>query len=99
MTTELSENAQSALKKAEQIARAIEKKMPGYVAFVRHYLTPEYSFVEIGVNKKGDVPANEVQVAYSEQFYLEMTTPEETLKRARRMLRDVRLHFNLPLED
>lgn len=96
---ELTESAQFAIKKAEQIAAAIERKMTGYKAFVRHIAAPEYCFVEIAVRKQGDVLANEKQVAYSEMFFTEMTTQEETLKRARRILREIRIHFGLPQED
>lgn len=98
-TCELTESAQFALTKAEQIAGAVERKLKDYKTFVRHIAAPEYSFIEIAVRKNGDVAANEKQVAYSEMFFTEMTTPEETLKRGRRILREIRIHFGLPQED
>ena len=97
MTTEpLSEGAQFALKKAEQIAGAIEKKLVGYKTYVRHCASTEYSFIEIGIRKNGDVPANEKQIAYSQQWFEEMTTPEILKARAMRVLGEARIHLGLP---
>lgn len=94
----LSEETQFALKKAEQIASAIEKKLEGYKTYVRLCQSVEYSFIEIGIRKNGDVPANEKQIAYSQTWFEEMKTTELTLTRAKRMLNEVRTHLGIEQE-
>ena len=94
----LSEETQFALKKAEQIAAAIEKKLVGYKTYVRLCQSTEYSFIEIGIRKNGDVPANEKQVAYGQTWFEEMKTTELTLARANRMLNEVRIHLGMGQE-
>lgn len=92
----LSVNAEFALKKAEAVARAIEKKFENkYKVRVRLIETTEYSFIELGINKPNDTPLNEKQVAYSQAFFEAMTTAEITQQRAQRILREIKVHLGV----
>lgn len=82
---------------AERIAKAIEKKLVKYKAFVRQVDLPEFSYIEIAVRPPNGSVNDEVVTAYSSQFY-ESATDENIKDKALRVLKDFRIMLELPGE-
>lgn len=81
---------------AERIAKAVEKKLVKYKAYVRKIdVSPEYSYMEIALRPPGGNHGDEITQAYSVDFFEEAT--DDTLKaKAIKVLNEFRTLLGLP---
>lgn len=83
---------------AEKITRAIEKKLVKYKGYVRRIeVNEDYAFYEIAMRPPGGSHTDELTVAYSQQYFTEIT-PENLKPKAIRILNDFRTLLGLPRE-
>lgn len=87
------------MKKGQQIARSIDAKLGNTKGHARLIEAPEFTYVELGFTPQGKSKLDEIQVAYSAEYFEGMNTPEITVSRARRILKDVRISLGLETED
>lgn len=78
-----------AMKRAESIATAINKKLGDTVGHARLIESPEFSYIELGFREKTKGPLHEVTVAYAADYFGNITTKEEATDKAKRIMADV----------
>ena len=78
------QQAEKAIKVAEQIANAIVKKFPKYENNVRRY---DNGFIEIAIRPEGGARTQELTTAYADEFFLS-ANKENINDKAKRILRD-----------
>lgn len=84
---------EAALKYADQIANALRTKFPDHKVYVRLIEAVEYNFIEIAVKRNKD--NMEWTVAYSDQFFAEMTDVAVKQQRAQRIFKDLKTHMGI----
>lgn len=84
---------QVVFKYADQVATALRGKFPDCAVYVRLIEAPEYNFVELAVKRKRD--NSEWTVAYSDDFFFEMSDVAVKQTRAKRILNDLHVHMGI----
>lgn len=86
-------DVEKALKVAQKIGEAIVKKFPKHTLFVRRTDLGDAGFIEIALRPDGGSYNQEISTAYSDEYFASATTPEVLQEKAKRILRDFRIHF------
>lgn len=86
-------DVEKALKIAQKIGEAVVKKFPKHELFVRRTDLGDAGFIEIALRPEGGSYNQEITTAYSDEFFASATTPEILQEKAKRILRDFRIHF------
>lgn len=88
-----------ALKNATTVAGAIKKKLGDtYVTYVRLIENDQLKYIEISARKAHDTHENEVQAAYSTNYFEEMSSMDIMKQRGQRILSDLKIGLGLDAE-
>lgn len=82
-----------AIKNADRIARAIEAKIPKLKIYTRLHKHDAFAYVELGLQPNAEAH-NEVQVAYSVQWFEDMNA-ENTQAKATRLFKDTKIALGM----
>lgn len=93
--TELTKEQKKELsyKYADQVANALRGKFTDCKVFVREIEAPEFNYIEMAVKRAKD--NMEWTVAYSDEFFYEMTDAALKQDRAKRIFKDLKIHMGI----